>query len=826
MGNLVNLYVKLKLWASLLYQAMDEKFREQFGFYLEEITFAKILHYLYAPKDSSSLAITRILFGIAMLFDIPDERGGAVMDLRWGDPMVCHFPLVPFITAVPMPYMALVYATLWFGALGIALGYRYRLSAWLFTLSYWYLFLIEKSFWNNHSYLFGLVALLLACTEANCYWSLDVYLGYCESKTTVPYWNYFILKYQFFILYFMAGLKKGTAEWLTGYSVLNLSEHWVFSPFKLFLTTSQTDYLIVHCFVFVFDLTVAMWMMWGKTRHVAMIFCALFHLMNSRLFKIGMFPWVCLAAMPLFYPFHWPKVIMNYAEKTILQASKVKGGICGHLHKFILNSKYIHCNSKAVQKQLTGQNTYESETSVYDDSKNTNQNNVVYEDADQNNIVSEKSDQNNIDSEKSDQNNIVSENYEQNNIVSEESDQNNIVSEESDQNNIVSENSEQNNIVSEDSDQNNIFSEDSDQNNIVSENSDQSNIVSEEMEMNGTSDDESDLYTERLFESEICDQHEDRHEVGRKYITFAFIVFHILTQAFLPYSHFITKGYNNWTKGLYGYSWDMMVHTWNLESVIVKVVDNTNQEEFYIDPTIFTLNDRWTRHGDMVHQYARCLKQRVGQLGDGDYNLNISIYVDVWCSMNERFTQRMFDCKVDLLEATWSPFQPVSYLMPLLDEALNWRSVLHDIEEEVHSWNNYSDVVFVAEFPGYEQQKYLPPELTNITLTVLNGTVAYQPELTTYYKNAQSIGLTKGHHIELVPGTFHKIINIGETPAFYMYTVTNNSLIDIETSSTTTQKEMLPIGQELLRRLRNMLQFAKIVGTNLFQIFFHLKFCT
>lgn len=50
-----------------------------------------------------------------MLFDIPDERGGATMADRWGDPKLCHFPLVPFIRAIPMPYMALVYAALWMG---------------------------------------------------------------------------------------------------------------------------------------------------------------------------------------------------------------------------------------------------------------------------------------------------------------------------------------------------------------------------------------------------------------------------------------------------------------------------------------------------------------------------------------------------------------------------------------------------------------------------------------------------------------------------------------------------------------------------------------
>ncbi|GBP93482.1 Vitamin K-dependent gamma-carboxylase [Eumeta japonica] len=117
--------------------------------------------------------------------------------------------------------------------------------------------------------------------------SIDAYLNPSIQNTPVPYWNYFVLKYQFFILYFVAGLKKGTAEWLTGYSLVNLSEHWVFDPFKLFLSVPQIDYLIVHWFAFIFDLTVAFWMMWGRSRNIAMVFCAAFHIMNIRLFKIG-----------------------------------------------------------------------------------------------------------------------------------------------------------------------------------------------------------------------------------------------------------------------------------------------------------------------------------------------------------------------------------------------------------------------------------------------------------------------------------------------------------------------------------------------------------
>lgn len=151
-----------------------------------------------------------------------------------------------------------------------------------------------------------------------------------------------------------------------------------------------------------------------------------------------------------------------------------------------------------------------------------------------------------------------------------------------------------------------------------------------------------------------------------------------------------------------------MVHTWDMDSVVVKVVDNENNIEFYVEPHHFTPNERWSRHGDMVHQYARCIKNnmltesRKRKWNDEGNHLNdnISIYLDVWSSLNGRFTQRMFDPKVDLLNVSWSPFTPVSYLMPLLDEGLSWREHLLHVRETVHSWNNNSDVIFLTDFPG------------------------------------------------------------------------------------------------------------------------------
>ena len=50
------------------------------------------------------------------------------------------------------------------------LGLCYRISCVLFLLPYWYVFLLDKTSWNNHSYLDGLLAFQLTFVDAHHYW--------------------------------------------------------------------------------------------------------------------------------------------------------------------------------------------------------------------------------------------------------------------------------------------------------------------------------------------------------------------------------------------------------------------------------------------------------------------------------------------------------------------------------------------------------------------------------------------------------------------------------------------------------------------------------
>ncbi|XP_037948076.1 vitamin K-dependent gamma-carboxylase [Teleopsis dalmanni] len=657
--------------AQKTHNIFESIFRNFSGYDLNNFqNLSNFTNWLNRPVDSSALAAFRIFYGAAMLIDLAEERGGAQLDVRFGEPQHCHFPLFNFISAASLPIMGCLYILMFLGAMGIMLGYNFRLSCLIYIVPYWYIFLLDKPAWNNHSYLFGLVGSILLFTQANNCYSLDKYKN-ASSTDTVPYWNYFLIKFQFFILYMYAGLKKFTTEWLSGYAMSSLSRHWVFAPFRSVLSVDTIDLFIVHWFTAIFDFSIAFLMTWEKTRVLATPFMLSFHLMNSRLFVIGMFPWVCLAEVPLFFGFDWPRKI-----------------------SFI---KYF-----GVAK----------ETKTIDKGNQLNT---------------------------------------KTNVLNKE------------------------------------------------------NLVEEIKELKGV------LCCS--CQKEIIQKHKTSRSALLRSVA---ILIYCALQLFLPYSHFLTKGYNNWTKGLYGYSWDMMVHSYDTVITSVKIVDNNNEKVHFINPYAYTDYDRWTKYADMAVQYAKCIENNILE----DYardptstplsSKNFSIYFEIWCSMNGRFQQRVFDPRVDLLTAKWSPFKSTTWSLPLLNELNDMRPKLKTIANEVLAWNNYSDVVFVADFPGLTLDNFISSDLTNVTLTILEGNVRFNNdgENETYF-------LTAGKSICLKPGITHHVTTVGLKPSSYLYTYVNKTMLEsdfIITDKIPHSKPILPLWPEFKNRLDNYKKFLTHIG--------------
>ncbi|XP_030623187.1 vitamin K-dependent gamma-carboxylase isoform X3 [Chanos chanos] len=258
-----------------------------------------------------------------------------------------------------------------------------------------------------------------------------------------------------------------------------------------------------------------------------------------------------------------------------------------------------------------------------------------------------------------------------------------------------------------------------------------------------------------------------KHKLGA-----IFTIVYIAEQLFLPYSHFITQGYNNWTNGLYGYSWDMMVHSRSHQHVKITYKDGVTGEVGYLNPGVFTQSKRWKDHGDMLKQYATCLSRNLLS-----YNItDPEIYFDIWVSINDRFQQRIFDPRVDIVKADWSPFRPNPWLMPLLVDLSPWRTKFEEIEDTL---DNQTEVVFIADFPGLHLENFVSEDLGNTSIQVLQGLL--NVEIVDEKKN---YSLHPGEKMQLPAGAYHKVHTVSDDPSCYMYIYVNTTEAELQKNFT------------------------------------------
>ncbi len=295
---------------------------------------------LARPVDASSLATFRLLFGLIMGWEVVRYfRNGYIAQYYLEPRFFFTYEFFPFASPLPGMGMYLLFAAMGLFALGIALGFCYRIASLLFFLSYTYVFLLDKTPYNNHYYLIILLSFLLIFVEAQRWASLDKWrvstqpqvrrtlaaLGWIKcvapeqlqgrnSKSgleTVPFWNLFILRAQILIVYFYGGIAKLNADWLIGEPMRTWLVERAHDPhLGPFFTTEGAVYFFSYGGLF-FDLGIGFLLLWKPTRFLAFLGLLFFHLMNNWLFSIGVFPFLALASTILFVEPDRPRQIFN-----------------------------------------------------------------------------------------------------------------------------------------------------------------------------------------------------------------------------------------------------------------------------------------------------------------------------------------------------------------------------------------------------------------------------------------------------------------------------------------------------------------------------------
>jgi len=115
---------------------------------------------LIKPVDGTILGFFRIVFGVFMIIEMIKYINMDLVKNAYILPVV-KLPYFEFIKALPEPVMKLMLAIMLICAILIAAGVFFRYAGITFGSFYLYFFLLEKSIYNNHIYLFITLAFLL-----------------------------------------------------------------------------------------------------------------------------------------------------------------------------------------------------------------------------------------------------------------------------------------------------------------------------------------------------------------------------------------------------------------------------------------------------------------------------------------------------------------------------------------------------------------------------------------------------------------------------------------------------------------------------------------
>ncbi len=268
-------------------------------------------HWLTRPTDSSSLGAFRILFGLLMVYETYRYFYFGRITRYYVEPdFYFTYELFPMIQPWPEPWIYIHFVVMGMAALGIALGLFYRVSTYLFLVTYSYVFLMDKAQHNNHYYFIILLALLLVVTDAHRWLSMDSWrLGFSQTPEgeMIPFWHILIVKAQVFVVYFYAAVAKMNADWLALEPIRTWLQNRADYPIAGTFFATEAGAMFFGYGGLLFDLLIGFFLLSRRTRFVAFLGVLFFHLMNKWLFSIGVFPYLGIASTILFVETDTPR---------------------------------------------------------------------------------------------------------------------------------------------------------------------------------------------------------------------------------------------------------------------------------------------------------------------------------------------------------------------------------------------------------------------------------------------------------------------------------------------------------------------------------------
>ncbi|MCK7589283.1 HTTM domain-containing protein [Subsaxibacter sp. CAU 1640] len=273
-----------------------------------------MVNFLFKRIDNSPLIVFRIAFGLLIFL----ESVGAIFT-GWVSRNLMQpkftFSFIGFEWLQPLPgnWMYVFYAVMGIFGLLVMIGYKYRLSIIAFSLMWAATYLMQKSSYNNHYYLLILLNAIMVFQPANRYFSVDAKLNPSIKDMSMPQWCSWVFILQMFIVYTYASIAKLYPDWLnTSVMETILRGKSDYALVGDLLQQKWLHYVLSYGGI-LFDGLIIPLLLFKPTRKWAFLVSLFFHLFNSFVFQIGIFPYLSIAFSVFFFE---PKTIRNIFLKN------------------------------------------------------------------------------------------------------------------------------------------------------------------------------------------------------------------------------------------------------------------------------------------------------------------------------------------------------------------------------------------------------------------------------------------------------------------------------------------------------------------------------
>jgi vitamin K-dependent gamma-carboxylase len=280
--------------------------------------------FLFKHIDNSALIVFRVLFGaLIFLESIGAIFTGWIRRTLVEPDFTFNFIGFDFLKAIQGEWMYAHYTIMGICGLFVMVGYKYRMSMLAFTLLWATSYFMQKSSYNNHYYFLMILSAIMVFLPAHKYASIDVRQNPSIKSISMPNWCRLVFIIQLFILYTYASIAKMYPDWLD----LTVPELLMKSKQHYVLVGNVLQQKFMHYLVayggILFDGLIIPLLLWKRARRIAFFVSIFFHLFNSFIFQVGIFPYLSLAFAVFFYE---PQVIQKLflKGKTLFSEEKIE----------------------------------------------------------------------------------------------------------------------------------------------------------------------------------------------------------------------------------------------------------------------------------------------------------------------------------------------------------------------------------------------------------------------------------------------------------------------------------------------------------------------